>query len=412
MAARSRGPISIDKIVAVRSGVLPFYLILRPDGRVTAADEVSEDGWDFLTTQMYGEKISFQSIYGNYLSTEGGAICLRRHCSENERFTVERKDTQYAFRAMSGQYLSMNEREPFVGLAPACGETEVFQLFSLMMYGCNVGKQLETLEKKGSVMIEGLCESEQITALRQDLPDGAATGHELRIPSLATRSAAFADLASHPMVIQLALRMVSSRIKLSSMESCRTDADYVRKELEATTWHVVHPYCDVEYPGIVDAKVSLSAVWFLDELNSTNSTWAWVSPPTLEGTHLPKLPQLSSPEEVAAIVKDAKPLRAKQGTLWLYLGPIWMSNNMGAASFWKDYDAQTRYKHLSGQKEQTFRALTDAQRAMQPRDGLCPTILQATYVREFVVARDPPVAQEIVAGFQKPMLERLLATQR
>eukprot|EP00971_Amphidinium_carterae_P006900 136173-Amphidinium_carterae.1 len=55
-------------------------------------------------------------------------------------------------------------------------------------------------------------------------------------------------------------KWVSSRIKLSSMESCRTDADYVRKELEATTWHVVHPYCDVEYPGIVDAKVSLSAV--------------------------------------------------------------------------------------------------------------------------------------------------------
>eukprot|EP00971_Amphidinium_carterae_P051580 1015351-Amphidinium_carterae.2 len=100
---------------------------------------------------------------------------------------------------MSGQYLSMNEREPFVGLAPACGETEAsvrnklsrkcdgYRTHSFVKssewraligvvnvrYGCNVGKQLETLEKKGSVMIEGLCESEQITALRQDLPDGA-----------------------------------------------------------------------------------------------------------------------------------------------------------------------------------------------------------------------------------------------
>eukprot|EP00971_Amphidinium_carterae_P029707 584678-Amphidinium_carterae.1 len=32
---------------------------------------------------------------------------------------------------------------------------------------------------------------------------------------------------------------------------------------------------------------------------------------------------------------------------------------MGAASFWKDYDAQTRYKHLSGQKERLL-LLTDA----------------------------------------------------
>lgn len=54
-----------------------------------------------------------------------------------------------------------------------------------------------------------------------------------------------------------------------------------------------------------------------------------------------------------------------------------MSNTVGAASFWKDYDAQTRYKHLSGQKEQSFRALTDAQRAAQPRDEFCPTLLQA-----------------------------------
>ncbi|CAK9075935.1 Squidulin (Optic lobe calcium-binding protein) (SCABP) [Durusdinium trenchii] len=43
---------------------------------------------------------------------------------------------------------------------------------------------------------------------------------------------------------------------------------------------------------------------------------------------------------------------------------------------WGDYDAQTRYKHLSGQKEQSFRALTDAQRAAQPREELCPTVLQ------------------------------------
>mmetsp|Transcript_31409 Transcript_31409/g.73324 ORF Transcript_31409/g.73324 Transcript_31409/m.73324 type:complete len:413 (-) Transcript_31409:73-1311(-) len=408
--ARSRGPISIDKIVALRSSVLPLYLILRPDGRVTAADEVSEDGWDFLTTKMHGDKISFQSIHGNYLSAEDGMICTRRFCSDNERFTVERKDTQYAFRAATGHYLSMCEREPFVTLSSVCGETEVFHLFSLMMYGCNVGKQLETLEKTGAVMIDDLIDQDQLEALRRDVPEGVTNGHEARVSGLATRSQSFAELVSHPMVMQLALRILSSRLRLSALESCQTNADHVRKELEATTWHVVHPYSAVEFPGIIDPQVTFSAVWFLDELNATNSTWGWVRPPLADGAHLPKLPQLSSPQEVEATVRDYKQLTARQGSVWLYLGPVWMSNNMGAASFWKDYDAQTRYKHLSGQKEQgTFRALTDAQRAMQPREELCPTLLQATYVREYVVPSDPPVASEVVASFQSPMLQRLLA---
>merc|ERR1739845_335540 len=73
---------------------------------------------------------------------------------------------------------------------------------------------------------------------------------------------------------------------------------------------------------------------------------------------------------------------------------------IGAASFWKDYDAQTRYKHLSGQKEQgiSFRALTDAQRTSQPREHLCPTVVAATYVREYVAPRSPPPTKEIIAS--------------
>ena len=77
------------------------------------------------------------------------------------------------------------------------------------------------------------------------------------------------------------------------------------------------------------------------------------------------------------------------------LGPHWMSNTVGAASFWKDYDAQTRYKHLSGQKE-SFRALTDAQRAAQPREEFCPQLLQATYVREYVAPLHAPPAMELL----------------
>ncbi|CAL1133384.1 unnamed protein product [Cladocopium goreaui] len=147
-----RGQISIDRIVALRSSVLPIYVIIRPGG-VTTADEVSEDGNDFLTTRMFGDQIAFQSIGGEYLSTEGGEICTRRYCSSNERFTVEKQDTQYAFRSCSGQYLSVSDRAPFVTLAAAPGETEAFQLFSLMMYGVNVGQQLEMLDRPGMAWV-------------------------------------------------------------------------------------------------------------------------------------------------------------------------------------------------------------------------------------------------------------------
>eukprot|EP00928_Gymnodinium_smaydae_P064444 TRINITY_DN47772_c0_g1_i1.p1 TRINITY_DN47772_c0_g1~~TRINITY_DN47772_c0_g1_i1.p1 ORF type:complete len:431 (+),score=84.89 TRINITY_DN47772_c0_g1_i1:68-1360(+) len=395
-----RGQISIDKIVAIRSSVLPLYVIVLPDGGVTAADEVSEDGNDFLTTRMHGDDISFQSIRGQYLSAEGDQICTRPYCGVNERFTVERKETKYAFRSRSGMYLSMSEREPFVGLAPQCQDTEVFHLFSLMMGGVNVGKQLEMVERTGSVTVENLLDDEQLEALRGEIAEAPASssepahpsqgnGHERRVSGLALKAAGLARLAAHPLVLQLARRLVSCRLRLSDMESCRTDADHVRKELEATSWHVVHPYGDVEFPGIADARISFSAMWFLDDLDAANSTWAWLKAPLTDGNFSPMLPQLTCQEEIDSIVRDAKPLQAKRGSAWFYLGPMWLSNNVGAASFWKDYDAQTRYKHLSGQKElgSSFRALTDAQRGAQPKEELCPVVLQATYVREYVEPR-------------------------
>ena len=74
-----------------------------------------------------------------------------------------------------------------------------------------------------------------------------------------------------------------------------------------------------------------------------------------------------------------RPVLGTKGSAWFYLGPVWMSNNVGAASFWRDYDAQTRYKHLSGQKEvgESFRALTNTQRSLPPKEELCPTLVQA-----------------------------------
>lgn len=388
-----RGQISIDRIVALRSSVLPLYVLVRPDGTVSAEDEVSEDGTDFLTTRMHGDQISFQSIRGHYLSAAGDQISTRRYCSADERFWVERLDTQYAFRSSSGKYLSVLDRAPFVGLAPAAGETEMFQLFSLMMAGVNVGKQLELLERNGAVQIDGLLDYDQLSSLRAAVAGcgggDAAGAHEVRVSGLSSRAPGFAQLAAHPLVMQLAFRSISPSLRLSDMESCCTNADHVRKELEATTWHVVHPYSAAEFPGVVDARISFSAMWFLDTLDETSSTWAYVKAPLGDAQHMPKLPQLSSPEEVQAVISAARPLTAPAGSVWLYVGPVWMSNNVGAASFWKDYDAQTRYKHLSGQKEQTsFRALTDTARSEPPKTELCPTVLQASYVREFVAPRN------------------------
>eukprot|EP00439_Symbiodinium_sp_Y106_P055924 s1721_g7.t2 len=798
-----RGQIAIDRIVALRSSVLPIYIIIRPNS-VTTADEVSEDGNDFLTTRMFGDQIAFQSISGDYLSAEGDEIGTRRYCSTFERFSVVKQDTQYSFRTASGKFLSVSDRAPFVTLGDSPGDTESFQLFSLMMYGVNVGQQLELLDrivagikpagatvdygpytaagfspsqqhqfgvnvtghiktfdsteiqclpakpatelsafshchegpaamhrsehqlqaseilkilrkekqfgldqkemmhllgtvledawdevtaedpalkewtrlrsscqqqcmtivlswslrtlwstgellsrgggasfssaladavracypgfralradevaqKVGKIVARGLEKQLPIAAARADFsPDrrlsfnqnpscleqssldaedrerfvlqlevavekavktaemrswstmeqaarpcqqtcrravmkqagnadmlvmtsvegalsacltqlpgesaealageallhmrpepaaqfcmrcahvlgilvlllsgeamkmpardvagdsrlegmrfgdlplgslslvgvallalvpfahafltrtGTFTGatqdvhgcvmidhlldgdqlgslrdvvveesarldlarcHEVRLGDLAAKSPAFAELATHPLVMQLARRLLSPALLLSDMQSCRTDVDYVRKELEETTWHVVHPYSSAEFPGVVDPRINVTVTWFLDQLDTENSTWAFVKAPLGDGGHLPQLPHLSSPEELQAVARGAQPLLAKPGAAWLCIGPYWMSNNVGAASFWKDYDAQTRYKHLSGQKEQSFRALTDAQRAAQPREELCPTVLQATYVREHVVTPMPP-AHEAMA---------------
>jgi len=412
------GKISIDKIVTVRSSVIPLYVIIRQDGSVDAVDEVAEDAFDFLTTAMVGNKISFRSYYGHYLSAgDSDTVTTTRYCSSNELFEIVMKDHQYAFKARNGKFLSMRETAPFVTLQSECAETELFQLFSLMMQNINVGQQLETLEKTGSVMIDALLDDEQVKkvcdALAQFKDQQGMSGHEVTVTELLGKHTAFAELATHPIIMQIMKRVISPSAKISSLESCQTDADFVRKELEETTWSVVHPYKSLEFPGAVDGQMSLTAMWFLDELHEGNCTWAWVSPPkTSTG---PGLPALSSPEEVAGAVKSAKPLLGRRGAVWLYLGPMWMSNNVGAASFWKEYDALTRYKHLSGQKPAgSFRTVTNEVAGKAPMDSkpeLCPTLLQATYVREYVVPQDiskaPTPMSDLSETAQKELLRLL-----
>merc|ERR1719375_2705197 len=330
---------------------------------------------------MVGNKISFRSYYGQYLSAGDETVSTTRYCSSNELFEIVMKDHQYAFKARNGKFLSMRESAPFVTLQAECAETELFQLFSLMMQNINVGQQLETLEKTGSVMIDALLDDEQVQKISDALAQfkdqpSSANGHEVTVTELLGKHTAFAELATHPIIMQIMKRTISPSAKISSLESCQTDADFVRKELEETTWNVVHPYKSLEFPGVVDGRMSLTAMCFLDELHEGYCTWAWVSPPST--TAGPGLPALSSPEEVASAVKSAKPLLGRRGAVWLYLGPMWMSNNVGAASFWKEYDALTRYKHLSGQKPAggSFRSLTDDTQKAPPKPELCPTLIQ------------------------------------
>merc|ERR1719388_63125 len=355
---------------------------------------------------MVGNKISFRSYHGHYLSAGDGEVTTARYCSTNELFEIVMKDHQYAFKAHNGKFLSMRESAPFVTLQAECAETELFQLFSLMMKNINVGQQLETLEKTGSVMIDALLDEEQVNKICDALAQfkeqqSVTSGHEVMVTELLGKHTAFAELATHPIIMQIMKRVISPSAKLSSLESCQTDADFVRKELEETTWSVVHPYKSLEFPGAVDGQMSLTAMWFLDELHEGNCTWAWVSPPkTSTG---PGLPALSSPEEVAGAVKSAKPLLGRRGAVWLYLGPMWMSNNVGAASFWQKYDALTRYKHLSGQKP--------ADEGAGSKPELCPTLMQATYVREFVkpleMSKAPTPMSDLSETAQKELLRLL-----
>merc|ERR1719159_1703653 len=111
---------------------------------------------------MVGNKISFRSYYGQYLSAGDEAVSTTRYCSNDELFEIVMKDHQYAFKARNGKFLSMRESAPFVTLQSECAETELFQLFSLMMQNINVGQQLETLEKTGSVMIDALLDDETV----------------------------------------------------------------------------------------------------------------------------------------------------------------------------------------------------------------------------------------------------------
>merc|ERR1712134_48666 len=97
------------------------------------------------------------------------------------------------------------------------------------------------------------------------------------------------------------------------------------------------------------------------------------------------------------------------------LGPYVDVEQCWCSLFWKEYDALTRYKHLSGQKPAgSFRTVTNEVAGKAPMDSkpeLCPTLLQATYVREYVVPQDiskaPTPMSDLSETAQKELLRLL-----
>lgn len=394
------GKISIDRVVTLRSSVLPVYVLIKHDGSVITADEVVDGAFDFLTTIQHKDgSLSFRSYNGHFLSAQGGQVGTRPYAGPDERFKVVMKDYQYAFRSRAGGFLSISDREPFVVLNDGLGDTELFQLFSLTMQGLNVGKQIETLEKHGMVMIPDLVDEETLKkaceSVRPDDKRAPKVGHETRERDLFSEhpdpAGPLAALAAHPILLQVVRRCLSPEAKLSSSLSVRTDADFVRRKLEETTWDVVHPYNSLVWVaegsaagGGTPQRLTLTVMWLLDDFTEANSTWSNAPPAA-------RAPHLSSPEERAQVVRSAQPIEGKRGSAWLYLGPRWISNTVGAGSFWRDYDAQTRYKYLAGEiQDASFRALAESVQSAPEQQELCPQLVEFVYTREYVKSLERP----------------------
>mmetsp|Transcript_14038 Transcript_14038/g.34066 ORF Transcript_14038/g.34066 Transcript_14038/m.34066 type:complete len:407 (+) Transcript_14038:47-1267(+) len=391
-AERQRKKLSVDKIVAIRSAVLPVYVLLQGDS-VTISDEVSAN--DFFTTEMHGDdRIAFRSYTGRYISTQGGEICSTPYCGEKEIFTIRSKDYQYAFEAHDGRFFSVSEKEPFVRLNRECTETELFQCFSLMIGDYNVGKLLQRLEEDQMVKIPNLLSVEQMRELRdvvKSMGQRDPMKHELVQDNLITKHPSFAKLVTRSEVLtQIVRRVISPRTTFSHMRSVTTDPHHVRKEVEETMWSVTYPFSQTcMYHTQATDSLNLNCMVFLDDFNATTSSWAYR--PVDKHGRAP-LPGLCDPEMAARYTEAAKPVTAVAGSAWLCMGPVWMTNTAGAASFWKEHDALTRYKHVSGQNP--IKALTNGQDDVQPVEV---TVLDIGFVRDWVVPAEPMTAQERAA---------------
>jgi hypothetical protein len=372
--------LDIDTVVTVRSSVLPLYLVIE-NGTAVAKDEVAER--DFLTTIVEGNTVALRSYTGDFLSVRNGEVCTSRFLGPTEKFTIEQTQYQYSLQIADGRYLCFNEKDNTIAFSATLEDTGMFQLFSLMVNGMNVGKQLRSLGRAGSVIIPNLLDPATVGSLRtsvveaekraMDVQRTVERTHDRTTPSILSFAPELIRVAAHPIVLQLLRRYMSPKLVCSAMRSVATDARAVRMDLENPTWSVPHPFPTTEWPPSTE-RLCARVVFILDDLDAQSSTWAYL--PIQED-----LPQNTVDMPSAGVT-----LEAPAGSCWIFHGPYWTTNSAGAGAFWKQEDAMARYKYIAGEKQE----MTSRQEFVR--------VIELDFVREYVATEEQVNKESVLSA--------------
>jgi len=216
-----------------------------------------------------------------------------------------------------------------------------------MVNGMNVGKQLWSLGRAGSVIIPNLLDPATVGSLKASVVEAEKRAmdaqrtvdrtHDRTTPSILSFAPELIRVAAHPIVMQLLRRYMSPKLVCSAMRSVATDARAVRMDLEKPTWSVPHPFSTTEWPPSTE-RLCARVVLILDDLDAQSSTWAY-------------LPiQEDLPQNSVEMPSGGVTLEAPAGSCWIFHGPYWTTNSAGAGAFWKQEDAMARYKYIAGEK--------------------------------------------------------------
>lgn len=222
----------------------------------------------------------------------------------------------------------------------------MFQLFSLIVDGLNVGKQLKLIRSYGMVSIPNLIDPAKVAAVRERvravergvdvLRAAARSAHDARVHELLAAVPEAVTLAANPIILQIIRRCLSPGVVCSAARAVATSPRAVRMDLDAVAWEVPPPFSHTEWPPPTD-ELNARLVLLLDDLDKNTSTWAYAPP------------QSSLPS--AGLQPEGTPLHGAAGSAFLFVGGWWLTNTAGAGSFWKEADAMARYKHMNGNGE-------------------------------------------------------------
>jgi hypothetical protein len=363
--------LDIDAVVTVRSSVLPLYLAIE-NGTVEAREEVTER--NFVTTILEGNTLALRSYTGDFLSVREGKVTTSRFLGTTEKFTVAQTQYQYSLQPAGGGYLCFREKDSSITICDALEDTALFQLFSLMVDGMNVGKQLRFLTRGGAVLIPNLLDPVRVGQLREQVMAAETSArtaglaaerkHDIAVQSLLDEVPDCIRLAANPIIMQLLRRHLSPRLALSAMRCIATDPRAVRMDLEAPSWTVPFPFSMTEWPPTSE-MLCARVVFMLDDLDAESSTWAYL--PVQDGL----------PQSTEVLPTTGTPLEGTSGSAWIFTGPYWTTNSAGAGSFWKQDDAMARYKYMNGEK-------------IDKTPSKLVRVIEVDFVREYV-ARETPV---------------------